>query len=416
MGDQFGAQGRSSRSVTRRPPAEVEARLPEHSVESVCTECAVVLNFDTQDPYQCGKTMVGGSTHTGPGMCCRCFRECGFLAMAYPNPVDRWAANACLSCKRRCNDEVEQAKRRTVEAVREEIRKEYGDYKREGGSEFFGAIFAQRCEFAPAFRSQQQRLSHAQGSGNKQGQAAAYSCMGNLLQTVGDFNGAIEMHEAGLQLLEELGDDGGSQFGNLGQAYFSLGLHSKALECHTKYLALARDGTSVCRARVNIASAHLALGHTALALEISTCNLAEASNVPDRREREWALIRAYRVMGLCCCTQGDFPTSLAMLTCATAQAEASGDALSHGNALHDLAAVLLASGSSRNLRSAVEILTRALECQRRVERGLESEDVLRIHLLDRQLLSYQLLQQVGGKSKIYLNVFYSRVNQMCVCV
>jgi len=249
--------------------------------------------------------------------------------MSYPNPADRWALHACHSCKGRCDDEVEQAKRQTVEAVRTEIRQKYGDYKSEGGSAFFGAVFTQRCEFAPALRSQQQRLLHAQGSGNQQGQAAAYSCMGNLLCTVGDFKRAIEMHKAGLQLL----GDNGPQFGNLGQAYFALGLHQKALECYQKYHELARDAPSACRARANIASAHLALGNTALALEISTRNLDEAAKVPNIREREWAMLRAHRVLGLCYCTQGDYPSSLAMLTCAAAQAEASGDALSHGSQL-----------------------------------------------------------------------------------
>ena len=65
-------------------PPEWRRRYPSIPGRT-CIQSAYFPLVWIEDPCRCGKTLVWGAAHTGPGMCCRCFLSCGFLA--YPNPA-----------------------------------------------------------------------------------------------------------------------------------------------------------------------------------------------------------------------------------------------------------------------------------------------------------------------------------------
>ena len=61
--------------------------------------------------------------------------------------------------------------------------------------------------------------------GDRAGEGRAYGNLGNAYFSLGDFRKAIEYHEKDLKIAIEIGDRAGEgrAYGNLGNAYFSLG-------------------------------------------------------------------------------------------------------------------------------------------------------------------------------------------------
>ena len=70
------------------------------------------------------------------------------------------------------------------------------------------------------------------------GRKKAYGNLGNAYQTLGDYRIAIEYHETHLKIAVEIGDRAreGRAYGNLGNAYLSLDGYRKAMEYHEKGL------------------------------------------------------------------------------------------------------------------------------------------------------------------------------------
>ena len=70
--------------------------------------------------------------------------------------------------------------------------------------------------------------------GDKAGEGRAYGNLGNVYQSLGDYQRAIEYQEKHLKIAKEIGDRAGKgiAYGNLGNAYQSLGDYLKAIEYH----------------------------------------------------------------------------------------------------------------------------------------------------------------------------------------
>ena len=81
-------------------------------------------------------------------------------------------------------------------------------------------------------------LKIAKEIGDRAGEGRAYGNLGNAYQSLGDYRKAIEHHEIGLKIAKEIGDRAGEgrAYGNLGNAYQSLGDYRKAIEYHEKDL------------------------------------------------------------------------------------------------------------------------------------------------------------------------------------
>ncbi|KAL9954205.1 hypothetical protein ACROYT_G041709, partial [Oculina patagonica] len=78
---------------------------------------------------------------------------------------------------------------------------------------------------------------------DRAGEGGAYGNLGNAYQSLGDFEQAITYHNQHLSIAKELGDRAGegSAYGNLGNAYQSLGDFKQAITYHKQHLSIAKE-------------------------------------------------------------------------------------------------------------------------------------------------------------------------------
>ena len=73
--------------------------------------------------------------------------------------------------------------------------------------------------------------------------ASLCGTLGIAYKSLGDFSKAIEHHTKWLAIAQEVGDRAGEgrAYGHLGAAYESLGDFAKAVKCHRQHLAIAKE-------------------------------------------------------------------------------------------------------------------------------------------------------------------------------
>ena len=89
----------------------------------------------------------------------------------------------------------------------------------------------------------EERLKIGKEFGDPAGEGGAYGNLCNAYDSLGDYGKAIEYHEKDSKIGKEIGDlpgEGGA-YGNLGNAYQSLGYYRKAIEYHEKRLKTAKE-------------------------------------------------------------------------------------------------------------------------------------------------------------------------------
>ncbi|CAH3152750.1 unnamed protein product, partial [Pocillopora meandrina] len=89
-------------------------------------------------------------------------------------------------------------------------------------------------EYLNLYLKKAKEVGDKHGEGGKHGEGNAYGNLGNAYDSLGDFKKAIEYHNLHLKIAKEVGDkhgEGGA-YGNLGNAYISLGDFKKAMEYH----------------------------------------------------------------------------------------------------------------------------------------------------------------------------------------
>ncbi|XP_044180415.1 tetratricopeptide repeat protein 28-like, partial [Acropora millepora] len=123
--------------------------------------------------------------------------------------------------------------------------------------------------------------------GDRGGKGGAYGNLGNAYQSLGDYRKAIEYHEKHLKIAIEIGDRSGEAkaYGNLGNAYQSLGDYQKAIEYHEKRLKIAieiGDRGGEGRAYGNLGNAYQSLGDYRKAIEYHEKDLKIAREIGDR--------------------------------------------------------------------------------------------------------------------------------------
>ena len=108
--------------------------------------------------------------------------------------------------------------------------------------------------------------------GDRAGEGGAYGNLGNAYKSLGDFRKAIEYHQKDLKIAIEIGDrtgEGGA-YGNLGNAYQSLGDFRKAIEYYEKDLKIAieiGDRAKEAASYHNIGNGYSELGQFDIAVD-----------------------------------------------------------------------------------------------------------------------------------------------------
>ena len=147
--------------------------------------------------------------------------------------------------------------------------------------------------------------------GDKAGEGGAYGNLGNAYQSLGDSQKAIEYHERHLKTSKEVGDKAGEgkTYGNLGNAYKSLGDFQKAIEYHERHLKISKevgDKAGEGGAYGNLGNAYRCLGDFQKAIEYHERHLKISKEVGDKAGQG----RAYGNLGNAYQSLGDFQKAI----------------------------------------------------------------------------------------------------------
>ena len=142
-------------------------------------------------------------------------------------------------------------------------------------------------DFRKAIEYHEKHLKIAIEIGDRAGEGRAYGNIGNAFHSLGHFRKAIEYHEEHLKIAIEVGDHAGEgrAYGNIGNAYRSLSDFRKAIEYHEKHLKIAievGDRAGEGGAYGNLGNAYFSLGDFRKAIEHHQRRLKIAIEVGDR--------------------------------------------------------------------------------------------------------------------------------------
>ena len=173
--------------------------------------------------------------------------------------------------------------------------------------------------------------------GDGAGKVAAYSNLGNVYFSLGDFKKAIEYHERQLKISKEVGDGAGevAAYSNLGNAYFSLGDFKIAIEYHERQLKISKElgeRTGERKAYNNLGDAYNSLGEFQKAIEYHERHLKTSKEMGDRAGEG----TAYCNLGNACNSLGDFQKAIEYLERHLKISKEVGDRAGEGNAYCNL--------------------------------------------------------------------------------
>ena len=200
--------------------------------------------------------------------------------------------------------------------------------------------------------------------GDRAGEGGAYGNLGNAYQSLGDFPKAVEYHTKRLSIAKEVGDRAGEggAYGNLGNAYRSLGEFQKAMEYHTKHLSIAKevgDRAGEGAAYGNLGNAYQSLGDFQKAIEYHTKDLSIAKEVGDTAGEG----RAYGNLGNAYESLGDFQKAMEYHTKHLSIAKEVGDRAGEGGAYGNLGNAYQSFG---DFQKALEYHTKRLSIAKEV--------------------------------------------------
>ena len=122
------------------------------------------------------------------------------------------------------------------------------------------------------------------------GEGKAYGNLGNAYYSLGEFQKAIQYHERDLKISKEVGDrvGKGNTYCNLGNDYYSLGDFQKAIEYHERHLKISKevgDRAGEGKAYGNLGNDYYRLGDFQKAIEYHERHLKILKEVGDRTRK-----------------------------------------------------------------------------------------------------------------------------------
>ena len=253
--------------------------------------------------------------------------------------------------------------------------------------------------------------------GDGAGKVAAYSNLGNVYFSLGDFKKAIEYHERQLKISKEVGDGAGevAAYSNLGNAYFSLGDFKIAIEYHERQLKISKElgeRTGERKAYNNLGDAYNSLGEFQKAIEYHERHLKTSKEMGDRAGEG----TAYCNLGNACNSLGDFQKAIEYLERHLKISKEVGDRAGEGNAYCNLGNAYFGLGDfqkaikyhERHLKISKEVGRMAGEGKANCNLGNayynlgEFQKAIEYH--DRHLQISKKLKDRAGERKAYCNL------------
>jgi CHAT domain-containing protein len=289
----------------------------------------------------------------------------------------------------------------------------------------------------------QQQQAIAQANNNRSAQAQALGNLGAAYKNLGDYPKALATHQQALILFRELNDrqSEGILLRNLGNTYTVIGDYDQALPLYQQSLAIAKELKNLREegnALANLGAIHTNLGNDRKALQLYQKSLEIAESLQDLPLQASILINlgtTYHVIGLNNqgiksyqkglelaqqlndrILQGDVLSNLGMIyedennyeraiqahqksvEIAQSSHNPRSEALSRNNLGYALLANHSLKAAEEQLRSAIKLLDQA---------RLGLGDLAQVNLLDTQVSTYNLLQQVliaGNRPEAALEV------------
>ncbi len=143
-------------------------------------------------------------------------------------------------------------------------------------------------EYQKAIEFHQQSLAIFREIGDRGGEAKSYNNLGIVYRSLGEYQKAIEFCQQSLAIKREIGDRGGEAFSynNLGTVYQYLGEYQKAIEFYQQSLAIKReigDREGEASSYNNLGNVYYSLGEYQKAIEFYQQSLAITREIGDRR-------------------------------------------------------------------------------------------------------------------------------------
>ncbi len=181
-----------------------------------------------------------------------------------------------------------------------------------------------------------QSLNIAKEIGDKAGTGRSYGNLGNAYYSLGDFKRAIEYFEQDLSVAKEVKDRAGEgkSYGNIGLCYHRFSDFKRAIQYHEQRLSIAKevgDKDGEGRAYCNLGNAYHSLCDFELAIKHHEQSLNIAKDVGDKAGTG----RAYGNLENACYCLGDFNQAIELhkqhLSIAKAVGDKVGEGTSYGN-------------------------------------------------------------------------------------
>ncbi|NER51358.1 MAG: CHAT domain-containing protein, partial [Symploca sp. SIO1A3] len=272
------------------------------------------------------------------------------------------------------------------------IARAIGNYQQEVNSLIKqGNAYLSLGEYAQAFALLQESLKLARSIDYPQGESNALMALGNIYFSLGNYKAAIEHYQPSLSLARIVGSrqQEGAALGSLANAYNKLRDYQQAVSFYNQSLAIAQeiqDRTAESNTLTGLGNAYWSLGEYEKAIEYHTSSLNLAYLIGSRRAEGISLGN----LGLAYWSLGDYNQAIEYHQRHLQIAQEIGDRQGKIASSNNLGLALRDSGK---LAEAETILRRVIEDHEQI-RGLLDQDSWKITLLEEQIRTYRLLQQV----------------------
>jgi CHAT domain-containing protein/lipopolysaccharide biosynthesis regulator YciM len=253
-----------------------------------------------------------------------------------------------------------------------------------------GIAYKQLGDYNKAIESHQKALALMREIKNRQGEGQVLGNLGNAYEGLGNYDKAIKSYQQSLTIAREVKDQlgEGAALGNLGAIYANQGKYDKAIESYKQSLTIAQEigdkdgqGTTLN----NLGVAYHVQGNLTQAVDFYTQALSLARAISDRKLEAETL----GGLGLAYEDQRDFAKAIDHQQQTLKIAQAIGDRRLEAMAFNNLGHTLFSSG---NLPEAEKNLRDAMQRFESLRPGLT--DIDKVSVLDTQVFSYNLLQQI----------------------